>query len=63
MLMVVLESVGLNPMWVAIVLPVDRILDMCRTVINVTSDATVSAIIAKSEKMEFEDDREVDPAI
>ncbi len=54
MLMIVLESVGLNPMWVAIVLPMDRILDMCRTVINVTSDATVSAIIAKSEKMEFE---------
>jgi Na+/H+-dicarboxylate symporter len=51
MLMVVLESVGLNPMWVAIVLPMDRILDMCRTVINVTSDATVSAVIAKSEKM------------
>lgn len=54
MLMIVLESVGLNPLWIAIVLPVDRILDMCRTVINVTSDATVSAIIAKSEKMEFE---------
>lgn len=53
MLMVVLESVGLNPMWVAIVLPMDRILDMCRTVINVTSDATVSAVVAKSEKMEF----------
>ncbi|MDX2362684.1 MAG: dicarboxylate/amino acid:cation symporter [Crocinitomicaceae bacterium] len=51
MLMIVLDSVGLNPMWVALVLPVDRILDMCRTVVNVTSDATVSAIIAKSEKM------------
>ena len=51
MLMVVIESVGLNPMWVAIVLPMDRILDMCRTVVNVTSDVSVSAIIAKSEKM------------
>ena len=51
MLMVVLESVGLNPMWVAIVLPMDRILDMCRTVVNVTSDVSVSAIIAKSENM------------
>lgn len=50
MLMIVLDSVGLNPMWVAIVLPVDRILDMCRTVINVTSDVTVSAIVAKTEK-------------
>lgn len=53
MLMIVLESVGLNPMWVAIVLPMDRILDMCRTVINVTSDATVSAVIAKTENMDF----------
>jgi Na+/H+-dicarboxylate symporter len=53
MLMIVLESVGLNPMWVAIVLPMDRILDMCRTVINVTSDATVSAVVAKTENMEF----------
>jgi len=58
MLMIVLESVGLNPMWVAIVLPMDRILDMCRTVINVTSDATVSALVAKSEKMEFKEVRE-----
>ena len=51
MLMIVLDSVGLNPLWVALVLPMDRILDMCRTVVNVTSDATVSAIIAKSEKL------------
>lgn len=49
MLMIVLDSIGLNPMWVAIILPVDRILDMCRTVVNVTSDVTVSAIVAKSE--------------
>ncbi len=51
MLMIVLDSVGLNPLWVALIMPMDRILDMCRTVVNVTSDATVSAIIAKSEKM------------
>lgn len=50
MLMIVLSSVGLNPLWVALVLPVDRILDMCRTTINVTSDATVSAIIARLEE-------------
>lgn len=49
MLMVVLMSVGLNPLWIAIILPVDRILDMCRTVVNVTGDATVSTIIAASE--------------
>ena len=49
MMIVVLQSVGLNPAWIAIIFPVDRILDMCRTVVNVTGDATVSTIIAKSE--------------
>lgn len=49
MLIIVLQSVGLNPLWVAIIIPVDRILDMCRTVVNVTGDITVSTIIAKTE--------------
>lgn len=51
MLMIVLTSLGLNPLWIVIIYPLDRILDMCRTVVNVTSDATVSAIIGKSEKL------------
>lgn len=50
MLMIVLTSVGLNPLWIALIMPVDRILDMCRTTINVTSDSTVSAIVAKLEE-------------
>ena len=50
MLIVVLQSVGLNPAWIAIIFPVDRILDMVRTTVNVTGDATVSTIIAYSEK-------------
>ena len=49
MLMIVLTYVGLNPLWIAIILPVDRILDMCRTVVNVTGDASVTTIIAASE--------------
>lgn len=49
MMIVVLQSVGLNPAWIAIIFPVDRILDMLRTVVNVTGDATVSTLIAKSE--------------
>ena len=49
MLIIVLESVGLNPAWIAIILPVDRILDMCRTVVNVTGDATVASLIGASE--------------
>src|SRR5690606_27217099 len=35
MLIIVLQSVGLNPAWIAIIIPVDRILDMMRTVVNV----------------------------
>jgi Na+/H+-dicarboxylate symporter len=49
MMIVVLQSVGLNPAWIAIIFPIDRILDMMRTVVNVTGDATVSTIIAQSE--------------
>lgn len=49
LMMAVLESVGLNPAWIAIIFPVDRILDMVRTAVNVTGDATVSSIIAKTE--------------
>ncbi len=51
MLIVVLDSVGLNPAWIAIIFPVDRILDMFRTVVNVTGDATVCTIIADGENM------------
>ncbi len=49
MMIIVLQSVGLNPAWIAIIFPVDRILDMVRTVVNVTGDATVSTLVAKSE--------------
>jgi len=55
MLIIVLESVGLNPAWIAIIFPVDRILDMCRTVVNVTGDAAVSSIVGYTEgKMNYE---------
>jgi Na+/H+-dicarboxylate symporter len=54
MLIIVLQSVGLNPAWIAIIFPVDRILDMCRTVVNVTGDASVCTLIAASEN-ELED--------
>jgi Na+/H+-dicarboxylate symporter len=45
-LFVVLTSLGLDPAWIAIILPVDRILDMCRTVVNVTGDATTCSVVA-----------------
>lgn len=49
MLIIIMQTLGLNPAWVAIIFPVDRILDMCRTVANITGDATVAGIIASSE--------------
>jgi len=52
MLMIVLSSVGLNPAWIGIILPVDRILDMVRTVVNVTGDATVATVIGEIDKGE-----------
>jgi Na+/H+-dicarboxylate symporter len=49
MLIVVLESVGMNPAWIAIIFPVDRIIDMVRTVLNLTGDAAVSTYVAITE--------------
>jgi Na+/H+-dicarboxylate symporter len=49
MMIIVLQSVGLNPAWIAIIFPVDRILDMCRTVANVTGDMVVATVIAHTE--------------
>ncbi|MEM6719659.1 MAG: dicarboxylate/amino acid:cation symporter [Bacteroidota bacterium] len=52
MLVIVLDSVGFDPallpIGLALIFAVDRPLDMCRTVINVTGDATVSMVVAKS---------------
>lgn len=49
MLVIVLESVGLDTAGIALVVAVDRILDMARTVVNVTGDATVAVVVAGSE--------------
>lgn len=52
MLVVVLETIGfpaeLLPIGIALIFAVDRPLDMCRTTVNVTGDATVSILVAKS---------------
>jgi Na+/H+-dicarboxylate symporter len=49
MLVIVLSSVGIDPEGIALIFAVDRILDMLRTVVNVTGDATVATVIASSE--------------
>ena len=51
-LIIVLQSVGLGDqveVGIALILGVDRILDMLRTSVNVTGDITASAVIARSE--------------
>lgn len=49
MLIIVLESVGMPAAWIALLLPVDRPLDMLRTSVNVTGDATAATVVAISE--------------
>jgi Na+/H+-dicarboxylate symporter len=49
MLIIVLTAVGIPVEGLALILGIDRPLDMLRTVVNVTGDATVSTIVAKTE--------------
>jgi Na+/H+-dicarboxylate symporter len=50
MLAMVLQQVGLPVEGIALIIGVDRLLDMTRTAVNVTGDAMVSCIVAKSER-------------
>ena len=50
-LAMVLQSVGLPVEGIAMIIGVDRFLDMVRTAVNVTGDSVVSVIVAKSEKL------------
>jgi len=47
---------------IALILGVDRILDMCRTALNVTGDLTAAAVIARSEGEDFKLPGDVEPA-
>jgi Na+/H+-dicarboxylate symporter len=49
MMAIVLESVGVPPQGIAIILAVDRILDMARTIVNVSGDAVACVVVAGSE--------------
>ena len=76
MLSMVFTQVGLPVEGIGLILGVDRLMDMIRTAVNVSGDATVSSIVAKSEgKMDVsvfndpdagiydEDDIEIDDAV
>ncbi|KAA3614856.1 MAG: dicarboxylate/amino acid:cation symporter [Calditrichaeota bacterium] len=59
MLVIILEAINVPSAGIALILGVDRILDMCRTVTNVTGDATVAITVAATEnqlgKVNFDD--------
>lgn len=48
MLVIVLGQAGIPEAGLALIFAIDRPLDMCRTVVNITSDATIATIVAKS---------------
>ena len=48
MLVVVLEAINVPAYGLALIFAIDRPLDMCRTAVNVTGDAAVTMIVAKS---------------
>jgi DAACS family dicarboxylate/amino acid:cation (Na+ or H+) symporter len=52
-IVIVLATIGVNPALIAIILGVDRILDMCRTTLNVTGDITAATYVARSEGYEL----------
>jgi Na+/H+-dicarboxylate symporter len=61
MLIIVLEAVGLDPAGLALILAVDRPLDMLRTAVNITGDSAIAAVIASSEG-ELKSEEEVERA-
>lgn len=49
----ILASLGIDPSLIAIILGVDRLLDMCRTTLNVVGDITAATFVARSEGYEL----------
>ena len=49
MLVIVLGAIGVDPEGLALIIALDRPLDMCRTTVNVTGDAAVATFVAKTE--------------
>ena len=48
-LAIVLKSIGMAPGGIAIIMGVERILDMCRSVVNVTGDAACAVVVSATE--------------
>lgn len=60
MLVIVLGQAGIPEAGLALIFAMDRPLDMCRTVTNITSDATVATLVAKSVNLLHEPVQEED---
>ncbi len=56
---ILLTTVHVPPEGIAIILGVDRILDMCRTVLNVTGDLAIATCVSQTEKRRSKDDSRV----
>ena len=56
-IIIMLATYGINPALIAIILGVDRILDMCRTVLNVSGDLTAATYVARSEGFDLLTDK------
>jgi DAACS family dicarboxylate/amino acid:cation (Na+ or H+) symporter len=59
-IIIMLATYGINPALIAIILGVDRILDMCRTVLNVSGDLTAATYVARSEGFDLLTDKRGD---
>ncbi len=51
MIMILLQSVGIPAEGLGLILGVDRILDMCRTTLNVSGDLVIAALASEGEKV------------
>lgn len=54
MLVIVLESIGVDPASIFLILAVDRPLDMCRTVVNISGDAMIALVVNKRSGYKLE---------
>jgi DAACS family dicarboxylate/amino acid:cation (Na+ or H+) symporter len=61
LMVMILAYAGVPEMGLALILGVDRLLDMCRTTLNVIGDVTAAAYIARSEGFTLLQPREVVP--
>ena len=48
-IILILVQIGVNPALIGMILGIDRVLDMCRTTLNVTGDITAAVYVARSE--------------